>query len=163
MYYKNVTIINDTPRVVRMMIVSDAPSCGVTYNCHSDDSRGIIYAPRVINYYPREHRCQSWRSKYFYITGHWFFNISFHSFLGSFQAGDRHQRKEKKREKEEEKDPKISSFYFKEESCFFKLTRWKRICKNARPLLWSGTTLIKLFHPSVWLARVFSKGIPKTT
>ncbi len=25
------------------MIVSDAPSCGVTYDRHSDDSRGIIY------------------------------------------------------------------------------------------------------------------------
>ncbi len=25
------------------MIVSHAPSCGVTYNRHSDDSRGIIY------------------------------------------------------------------------------------------------------------------------
>jgi len=25
------------------MIVSDAPYCGVTYNRHSDDSRGIIY------------------------------------------------------------------------------------------------------------------------
>ncbi len=24
-------------------IVSDAPSCGVTYNHHSDDSRGIIF------------------------------------------------------------------------------------------------------------------------
>jgi hypothetical protein len=43
MYYKNVTIVNDTPRVVRMMIISDAPSCGITYNCHSDDSRGIIF------------------------------------------------------------------------------------------------------------------------
>jgi hypothetical protein len=25
------------------MIVNDAPSCGITYDCHSDDSRGIIY------------------------------------------------------------------------------------------------------------------------
>ncbi len=25
------------------MIVSDAPSCGVTYHHHSDDSRGVIY------------------------------------------------------------------------------------------------------------------------
>jgi hypothetical protein len=29
-----------------MTIVSDAPSCGVTYDCHSDDSRGVIFAPR---------------------------------------------------------------------------------------------------------------------
>jgi hypothetical protein len=26
-----------------LTIVSDAPSCGVTYNRHSDDSRGVIY------------------------------------------------------------------------------------------------------------------------
>jgi hypothetical protein len=25
------------------MTISDAPSCGITYNCHSDDSRGINY------------------------------------------------------------------------------------------------------------------------
>ncbi len=25
------------------MIVSDAPSCGITYDHHSDDSSGIIY------------------------------------------------------------------------------------------------------------------------
>jgi hypothetical protein len=37
-----------------MTIVSDAPSCGNTYNRHSDNSRGVIYAPRVINYAPRE-------------------------------------------------------------------------------------------------------------
>ena len=24
-------------------IIRDTPSCGVTYDCHSDDSRGIIY------------------------------------------------------------------------------------------------------------------------
>ncbi len=34
-----------------MTLVSDAPSCGIIYNHHSDD----IYAPRVINYAPREH------------------------------------------------------------------------------------------------------------
>jgi hypothetical protein len=61
--YKNITIINDTTRAISMTIVSDAPSCGVTYNCHSDSSRGIIYAPiginyapRVINEVPREHK-----------------------------------------------------------------------------------------------------------
>ncbi len=31
LYYKNITIVNDTSRVLRMTIVSDAPSCGVTY------------------------------------------------------------------------------------------------------------------------------------
>ncbi len=25
------------------MIMSDAPSCGVTYDCHSDDSSGVTY------------------------------------------------------------------------------------------------------------------------
>jgi hypothetical protein len=38
LYYKNITIVNDTSRVVRMMIISDAPSCGITYGCHSDES-----------------------------------------------------------------------------------------------------------------------------
>ncbi len=35
--------------------VSDAPYCGVTYDCHSDNSRGVIYALRVFSYAPREH------------------------------------------------------------------------------------------------------------
>jgi hypothetical protein len=41
-----------TPRVVRITIISDDPSCGVTYH-HSDDSRGVIYAPRVVNFAPK--------------------------------------------------------------------------------------------------------------
>jgi hypothetical protein len=41
-----------TPRVVRMTIISDDPSCGVTYH-NSDDSRGVIYAPRVVNFTPK--------------------------------------------------------------------------------------------------------------
>ncbi len=41
LYYKNIMII-------RMTIVSDATSCGVTYNHHSDN----IYATRVANYIP---------------------------------------------------------------------------------------------------------------
>jgi hypothetical protein len=48
-------IVNDASRVVRMMIVVDAPRCGISYNCHSDKSRGVIYTPRVVNYGPREH------------------------------------------------------------------------------------------------------------
>jgi hypothetical protein len=36
---------------VRMTIVSDVPSCGVTYDRHSDGT----YIPRVINYAPRVH------------------------------------------------------------------------------------------------------------
>jgi hypothetical protein len=35
--------------------ISDAPSCGVTYYFHLDDSRGVIYTPRVANYAPKEH------------------------------------------------------------------------------------------------------------
>ncbi len=48
-------IVNDTSRVVRMAIVSDAPMRGITYDRHSDNSRGAIYAPRVINNAPREY------------------------------------------------------------------------------------------------------------
>jgi hypothetical protein len=39
----------DTFRVVRMTIVSDASSYGITYDCHSDNSRGVTYVSRVIN------------------------------------------------------------------------------------------------------------------
>jgi hypothetical protein len=37
-----------------MTIVSDASGCGITYDNHSDDSKGVIYAPRDVNYAPRE-------------------------------------------------------------------------------------------------------------
>jgi hypothetical protein len=30
------------------MIRSDAPSCGVAYYCHSDDSRGVIYVRKML-------------------------------------------------------------------------------------------------------------------
>jgi hypothetical protein len=43
---KNITFVSDTSRVIRMTIVGDAPSGGVNYNHHSDDSRGVNYAPR---------------------------------------------------------------------------------------------------------------------
>ncbi len=46
LYCKIITIVNDTSRVVRMMIVTGAPSCGVTNVRHSDDSRGVINAPK---------------------------------------------------------------------------------------------------------------------
>ena len=45
LYCKNIMIINDTSRVIRMMIISDTSSCGITYDCHSDISKGGIYAP----------------------------------------------------------------------------------------------------------------------
>ncbi len=33
-------------RVVRMTIISDTLSCDITYDCHSDDSRAVMYALR---------------------------------------------------------------------------------------------------------------------
>jgi hypothetical protein len=33
--------------VVQLTTVSDAPSCGITYGHHSDDSRGVIYDRNV--------------------------------------------------------------------------------------------------------------------
>jgi hypothetical protein len=33
---------NDTSRVIRMMIVSDATTWSITYDRHSDDSTGVI-------------------------------------------------------------------------------------------------------------------------
>ncbi len=44
LYYKNITII-------RITIVSDAQSCGITYDHHSDN----IYAAGVANCAPIEH------------------------------------------------------------------------------------------------------------
>jgi hypothetical protein len=44
LYYKNITII-------RITIVSDAPSCGITYDHHPDN----IYAASVVNGTPIEH------------------------------------------------------------------------------------------------------------
>jgi hypothetical protein len=38
-YYKNITIVNDTSKVIS----SNAPSCGIAYNHHSDDSKGVNY------------------------------------------------------------------------------------------------------------------------
>ncbi len=39
-------IIYDNSRAIRMMIVSDASSCDITYDHHSNKSRVVIYAPR---------------------------------------------------------------------------------------------------------------------
>jgi hypothetical protein len=46
MHHKNIMIEIDTSRIFRMTIVSDAPSCGINYGCHSDNSRDVTYAPR---------------------------------------------------------------------------------------------------------------------
>jgi hypothetical protein len=35
--------INDTTRVVRMMVVSETTSWSISYKCHSNDSIGFIY------------------------------------------------------------------------------------------------------------------------
>ncbi len=46
LYNINRKIVNDASRVIRMTIVTDAPGCGITYDYHSDNCRGVIYAPR---------------------------------------------------------------------------------------------------------------------
>ncbi len=60
LYFKNMMIINDdchewslydkcspgaydTSRVIRMTIIGDATTWSITYNCHSDNSIGVIY------------------------------------------------------------------------------------------------------------------------
>ncbi len=43
LYCKNITIVNDTFRVVR----SDAPSCGITYDHHSDSQRCHLHSQRT--------------------------------------------------------------------------------------------------------------------
>jgi hypothetical protein len=48
-----------------MMIISDAQSIGVTYDYHSDDSRGVIYGTGITH-----DNCHL-RSSYFYSTGQW--------------------------------------------------------------------------------------------
>ncbi len=35
--------LNDTSRVIRMTIVGDITTWSITYDCHSDNSRGVIY------------------------------------------------------------------------------------------------------------------------
>ncbi len=40
-------IKKDTSRVLRMTTVSDAPSCGVTCDCHSDNSRGVMLLENI--------------------------------------------------------------------------------------------------------------------
>ncbi len=42
LYYKTATIVNDPSIVIR----SDAPSCGITYDHHPDYTRGVTYAPK---------------------------------------------------------------------------------------------------------------------
>ncbi len=40
--------IKDTSIVVRMTIVSVATTWSITYYCHSDDSRGVIYDRNIL-------------------------------------------------------------------------------------------------------------------
>jgi hypothetical protein len=54
LYYKDVSIVNDDSRVFK----SNAPSCGVTYDRHSDDPRSVMFAPRKHLQY-RHHSCRS--------------------------------------------------------------------------------------------------------
>jgi hypothetical protein len=41
--------------MTRELSVSDGPHFGVTYDRHSDDPRGVTYAPKALNLAPREH------------------------------------------------------------------------------------------------------------
>ncbi len=38
--------MNDTSRVIRRTIVSDPPSCDITFGHDSEDSSGVNYTPR---------------------------------------------------------------------------------------------------------------------
>ncbi len=51
------TIISDvrTTNVSPITIVSDAPRCGATYDCHSDNPRGVIYSCIVFIVKATEH------------------------------------------------------------------------------------------------------------
>ncbi len=40
--------VNDSTRVIRMMIISDASTWSVTYDHHSDNSRGVIYDGNIL-------------------------------------------------------------------------------------------------------------------
>ncbi len=40
--------VNDTSRVVKMTIVSDATAWRSTFDCHSDNSRGVIYDRNIL-------------------------------------------------------------------------------------------------------------------
>ncbi len=50
-------------------IVSDAPNCGITYNCHSDYSRGVIYDHNVFIVQANEFAANI-KLKKFYEIGH---------------------------------------------------------------------------------------------
>jgi hypothetical protein len=39
--------VNDTSRVIRMTIVSDATTWSITYEHHSDNFRGVIYVCNI--------------------------------------------------------------------------------------------------------------------
>ncbi len=55
------------------MIVSDAPSCGVTYDCHSDDSSGFTYDRNMFivqatDYLPRSQMLEQSVSTFLWLT-----------------------------------------------------------------------------------------------
>ncbi len=50
-------------------IVSDPPNCGITYNCHSDYSRGVIYDHNVFIVQATEFTANIMLKK-FYEIGH---------------------------------------------------------------------------------------------
>jgi hypothetical protein len=66
LYHKHITIIKDSSRVVRMMIVSDAMSWSNTYDCNWWHQRRLQKG--LIKHLDcRQHL---WSSKYIYSTGH---------------------------------------------------------------------------------------------
>ncbi len=40
--------VNDTFRIIRVTVVSDATTWSVTYDHHSDNSRGVIYDRNIL-------------------------------------------------------------------------------------------------------------------
>jgi hypothetical protein len=63
-----------TPLVVRMTIINDATTWSIIYNCHSDDSRGVIYSCNIFyNTGPTTFFGQSWQWR---NKGNQFFNFS---------------------------------------------------------------------------------------
>ncbi len=75
LYNINRKIVNDASRVIRMTIVTDAPGCGITYDCHSDNSEVSFMLLASIYSTGITHDDHHLRSSYFYSTGHRFLSI----------------------------------------------------------------------------------------
>ncbi len=73
LYYKNIMIINDTFRVVRMTIVSDSPSCALIIILTILEMSSIV--PENIYSTGITHDDRHLQLPYFYSTGHRFVQI----------------------------------------------------------------------------------------